>query len=100
MWVFDDPEVGLVKEPFVAGIPEMINRAVAAIPDAEKGFLAIFAATPFPGIDLTLERTRAESGGTWYRWTATGQEGWLCPALFRYFPEAPEKLYIQIKPAS
>src|SRR5438128_440849 len=25
-WVFDDPATGLVREPFVAGVPEMINR--------------------------------------------------------------------------
>jgi hypothetical protein len=25
-------------------------------------------------------------------------EGWLCPALFRYFEEAPKALYAQVKP--
>jgi len=24
-WVFDDPEAGLVKEPFVSGVREMID---------------------------------------------------------------------------
>ena len=24
-WVFDDPKVGLVQEPFVSGVPEMID---------------------------------------------------------------------------
>ena len=24
-WVFDDPAVGLVREPFVSGIPQMID---------------------------------------------------------------------------
>ena len=28
-WVFDDKEAGLVKEPFVAGIPEIINEIMA-----------------------------------------------------------------------
>jgi hypothetical protein len=37
-WVFDDPHVGLVREPFVFGIDEMIQRMVASIADAEKGF--------------------------------------------------------------
>lgn len=27
-WVFDDPNVGLVREPFVAGVPEMIDHLV------------------------------------------------------------------------
>jgi hypothetical protein len=25
-------------------------------------------------------------------------EGWLCPALFKYFPEAPKKLYAKAEP--
>jgi len=25
--------------------------------------------------------------------------GWLCPALFKYFDQTPEKLYIQVKAA-
>jgi len=36
-WVFDDPRVGLSQEPFVSGIPEMIDVMVADIPNAEKG---------------------------------------------------------------
>ena len=24
-------------------------------------------------------------------------EGWLCPALLKYFPEAPKQLYVRIK---
>ena len=27
-WVFDDPKAGLVREPFVAGVPEMIDVLV------------------------------------------------------------------------
>lgn len=42
-WVFDDERVELVREPFVSGIPEMINTLVQDIPDANQGFkLLIF----------------------------------------------------------
>ena len=34
-WVFDDPQVGLVREPFVAGADTLIDRATADILDAE-----------------------------------------------------------------
>ena len=37
-WVFDDEQVGLVKEPFVEGMPEIINIFVKDIPNANKGF--------------------------------------------------------------
>ncbi len=33
-WVFDDPMVGLKREPFVAGVPEMIDVLAKEIPDA------------------------------------------------------------------
>jgi hypothetical protein len=35
MWVFDDPAVGLSKEPFIPGIDMMIDKVVANIPSAE-----------------------------------------------------------------
>ena len=49
MWVFDDPNVGLVREPFVSGVPEMIEHVVRDIPDAESGFRLTFSTQPFPG---------------------------------------------------
>ena len=98
MWVFDDPRVGLNQEPFVAGADAMIDRVVADLPDAERGFRLIFAATPFPGHQYQLDWIRAdEDGGNWYRSGDLDMEGWLCPALLRYFEEAPKHLYAQVK---
>jgi len=70
MWVFDDPRVGLVHEPFVAGADTMLDRVTADIPEANKGFLMVFSATPFPGHQFKLEWRRADSGGNWYYSTA------------------------------
>jgi hypothetical protein len=97
MWVFDDPSVGLVQEPFVAGADTWIDRVVAGISNAEQGFTLIFSATPFPGHQYRLDWRRAESGGNWYYSADLDMEGWLCPALFRYFSEAPKSLYAQVK---
>jgi hypothetical protein len=93
VWVFDDPAVGLRREPFVFGIDEMINRSVIEIPDAEKGFQLIFSPTPFPGHSLHLVWRREEYGGNWYFCSQLNIEGWLCPALFKYFDKAPAELY-------
>ena len=60
MWVFDDPRVGLVQEPFVAGADTMIDQVVADIPDAEHGFTMIFSNTPFPGHQYRLDWQREE----------------------------------------
>jgi hypothetical protein len=97
MWVFDDPRVGLVQEPFVAGADTMIDRVVADIPEAEDGFNLIFSITPFPGYQHRLDWRREENGGNWYYAAQLGLEGWLCPALLRYFSEAPKQLYVQTK---
>ena len=92
MWVFDDPRVGLVQEPFVAGADIMIDRVVADIPDAEHGFTLIFSSTRFPGHQYRLDWQRAEGGGNWHSWT------WKAGfALLRYYPEAPKQLFVQTK---
>ena len=93
MWVFDDPAVGLSREPFVSGIDTMIDLLVAEIPNAEKGFRLIFSERPFPGYTVKLEWRREEYGGNWYWAEQYKMEGWLCPALFKYFERAPAELY-------
>jgi hypothetical protein len=97
IWVFDDPAVGLVREPFVAGIDTMIDRLVGSIPDATKGFRLLFSSTPFPGYTIKLKWRREEYAGNWYYCEQLGMEGWLCPALFRYFVEAPPELYARVE---
>src|SRR6266550_2249033 len=84
IWVFDDPAVGLSKEPFIAGIDTMIDKVVAGIPNA----------------DNKLEWRRGESGGNWYYSDQFKMEGWLCPALLKYFPSAPQEIYVKVKPKS
>ncbi len=101
-WVFDDADVGLKQEPFVEGIPAMINALVADIPEARAGFRLLFSAEPFPGYQRKLERRRPEFNGWWYALEIDGggalEEGWLCPALFRYFAEAPAEIYVKAEP--
>ena len=98
MWVFDDEKAGLVQEPFVEGADVMIDRLVEDIPEAEHGFTMLFSAGPFPGHQVVLQWTREEFEGNWYRSEELGHEGWFCPALFKYFDRAPEKIYVQAKP--
>ncbi len=99
LWVFDDDRVGLVKEPFVAGADTMIDTALArkGINNGERGFLLFFSKHPFPDADFDIDWLREESAGNVYSWPETGQEGWLCPALLLYFPEAPKKLYLKLR---
>jgi len=97
VWVFDDDRVGLVKEPFVAGADTVIDRMVAHIPGAAGGVTFLFSASPFPGSQHELVRRREENGGNWYYSPDFDLEGWLCPALFKYFDTAPPSIHVQVK---
>jgi hypothetical protein len=97
MWVFDDAKVGLVQEPFVSGADTIIDQMTSEILGADRGFRLLFSAQPFPGFNAELEWRREEMGGNWYYSSALRQEGWLCPALFRYFEAAPKKIYAKFE---
>lgn len=94
-WVFDEPRRGLAQEPFVAGIPQMIDRLVTEIPDADKGFRLLFSAQEFPGHTHVLVWRRADNKGNWYYCPQFDDEGWICPALFTFFRDAPKQIYVK-----
>ena len=97
MWVFDDARVGLNREPFVAGADTLIDLGIeqTGIQNADRGFLLVFSADPFPGAEMELRWLRQEMGGNVYGWNEL--EGWLCPALLKYFPEPPQRIFAQFR---
>ena len=97
-WVFDDDRVGLIQEPFVRGADEFLTDLVSDIPNAQAGFQLTFSSAPFPGFQRRLAWVREEMGGNWYQADQPPMEGWLCPALFRYFDQAPRELYVEAQP--
>lgn len=100
-WVFDDEATGLVAEPFVSGIPkiidELLNKAGIGTNEAEGGFTATFSATPFPEYTGVLNHIESDEHGVgnWYQYE--DMKGWLCPALFKYFSEAPKQIYVKVQ---
>ncbi|MGL5095259.1 MAG: DUF6717 family protein [Planctomycetia bacterium] len=97
-WVFDDERVGLWKEPFVAGVPEMVDALVKDVPDAEKGFRLLFSANPFPGFQKKLTWLGGDARGNDYQLDDPPLKGWICPALFHYYDAAPKNLYVKAEP--
>jgi len=97
-WVFDDEERGLLREAFIAGSDDIIDKMVRAkdIRNAEKGFLIIFSGGEFPGYEKVMEWDQSAFDGNWYK-DEEGDFGWLCPALMKYFTEVPEKIYVEVK---
>lgn len=94
-WMFDDESTGLQRELFVSGADVIMDMLSADLPNGENGFALVFSKDPFPGAEHKFNRAEAEAGGYWYKNESI--EGWLCPALFKYFDEAPEQIYVQAK---
>lgn len=94
-WVFDEPSVSLVKEPFVAGADTLIDILAK---DKEK-VAFIFTEHKFPGYNLSLIKTNEEVDGT----TGTdytcpeydNHKLWLCPALLKFFNEPPKEIFVK-----
>jgi hypothetical protein len=102
-WVFDDGNKELIQEPFVAGVPEMIELLTEGFPNRRDGFRLLFSESPLPKDHMDEARFarltffEEELGGAWYvgKYEGLHMEGWLCPALRRYYPAAfPMFLYI------
>jgi hypothetical protein len=98
VWVFDDPAKGLINEGLVSGTDRILdNYRFARFPNGEKGFALRFSDQAFAGVDMRFDWVRTGTGeglaegveGNWYTSKALGFEGWLCPALFKYFDTAP-----------
>lgn len=66
-WVFDDEQVGLIKEPFVSSVPDTIDLLVQDIPHTNEGFRLLFSASSFPKYQAELIWLKEEYGGNWYR---------------------------------
>ena len=96
-WVFDDEERGLYQEPFVGTTNEILDRMVSAkrIKNGTKKFRLFFSEGKFPKFQYALVWSRMENGGNVYL-SSFGLEGWLCPALFKYFDSAPKILYVRV----
>ena len=45
------------------------------------------------GLSGKLTWVREEMGGNIYRSETLKAEGWLCPALFKYFDKSPPEIY-------
>jgi len=96
-WCFDDKARDLLAEPFVASADAFITDAakIAKVKDPiRNGVRVTFSHASFPGHQFAAFRQEAEAGGYWYQ--LFGRRGWLCPALFKYFAEAPERIYFAV----
>ena len=67
-------------------------------PDAKIGFRCLFSAGYIPDYDAKLVWTRKGPRGNWYYCEKFKTEGWLCPALLKYFRAPPKEIYVKVGP--
>ena len=91
MFAFDDPTVGLFREPFLGGANYWMDK----FSGKTNSCTIAFSANPLPDYDVVLELqdTHPQNGSNYD--DQDGRNVWLCPALFKYFASAPKELYIK-----
>ncbi|MHA2278428.1 MAG: DUF6717 family protein [Candidatus Kariarchaeaceae archaeon] len=100
-WAFDDKTTGLVAEPFVSGMPEIIDMALKHEKMERKKFRLVFSADFLPDYKLKLQLINTDIiAGNYYKVVEgpndmLGMKGWLCPATLKYFSTYPETLYLK-----
>ena len=67
------------------------------IPGCEEKFTLLFSDQSFPGHQSHARWLHPEGNGNWYEFVESGVKGWLCPALLKYFDEAPKDISIEIR---
>lgn len=94
---FDDEKAGLVREPFVAGADWVLHLLSSRVEGCGQEFTLLFSDQEFPGAQTRVDWVRDEYGGATYVCEEFGENGWLCPALLKYFVVPPKKIWLQIK---
>jgi len=103
-WVFDHYGLGLIKEPFVAGADEIFDEIahLRAVDPSRARIDILFSDAQFPGWQILAEHLGPSMGGDDYHIissefeTLDTHEFWLCPALLKYFADAPNKIFMKV----
>ena len=116
-WVFDDDSTGLSGEAFVCGMSEILDFCLEDSginpEEVENGFRLTFSKDKWPDSTHSLTWLGTSMGGNDYELDSEcrnltihnsdrrydvpeGTKGWLCPALYHYFDDAPEKIYLSV----
>ena len=98
-WVFDDSDVGLFKEPFVAGADTVMDKIED---EYGENFTLIFSDSQFPNWSIDLKKmtwanlSSSIGSGTYYYVPRYKVKAWLCDDLSLYFKKSPKHIYAQV----
>jgi len=90
-WAFDDDNYGIVNEPFVLGMSEIISHYA---PDRTTCTI-IFSLNQFPNSNQLVLLEEEHNGG-WYFDTKSKMQGWLCPVTRIYLNNIPQNIYYSV----
>ncbi len=105
LWVFDDRDKNVIKEPFVSGADEILDF----ISGYNMKCTLLFSNNCFPGNKYRLNKTYDEGQGAWYVLNELAKNddckditnikhGWLCAVVKYYFNgDIPKEIYLQVK---
>jgi len=118
-WVFDEPALGLIAEPFVAGASEIITSIKRAKNIRRRTLDITFSQGYLPFPDATLvctEKVReveyykdrrgvlrfytpkdAKYTSAFYKVVGTDQTCWLCPAQLKFFNNVAQMINIKVE---
>ena len=100
-WVFDDADVGLVQEAFVAGADKVMDKLTEDYTvSARKGFKLYMRDMLPENTENSIEITHSEAlfhdilgKSNYYNCDALGHRVWLCPNLYRFVTETPQVIW-------
>lgn len=92
-WQFDDPSRDVYNEAFVAGADDLLD----ILTDGANKCTAMFSENSFPDHQLALILKKTDETGSDYYCEKYNHNLWLCPALYLYYPKAPQNIYLKIK---
>lgn len=79
--VFDQEEYGLIKEPLIEGVPEILYELCERHNVSSEKFDLYFSDEPFEGFQLVADKLREYGGGFWYQ-IERKKDGFVLPCFF------------------
>jgi hypothetical protein len=96
VWSFDDDTRGLVNEPFVGETNKLLDMMAKesgySLEDNPQVAL-LFSDDNFPESQCSLVLRETSNSGSTYIDLKRKLTPWLCPAMFKYFKNAPSNLF-------
>ena len=102
VWMFDDTDKGIEREPFVDGSTELIDFILEEFGFPTTGRLPV-------EVEFGLERTHSnmveirkveDTGDDWALYEYKGNQGALCPVTLLYLGSHPDRFFVRPIPSA